>query len=122
DDKGRVMLVRHSYVEGWYLPGGGIESGETAIDAIVREMMEEAGIEATEPPLLFGFYANHVLFRNDHVLVYRFPTWRPGAHASVGEIPGRRFFALNALPDEVTAGTRRRLAEVFEGAPLSAEW
>lgn len=122
DDQGRVMLVRHSYMDGWYLPGGGVESGEIASEAIVREMMEEAGIEATAPPTLFGFYANHHAFRNDHVLVYRFLAWKPCPPLATGEILERGFFAMDALPKGVTRGSRRRLAEAFEGVAQSADW
>lgn len=122
DVQGRVMLVRHSYMEGWYLPGGGVESGEIAAAAMVREMMEEAGIEATAPLLLFGFYANHHAFRNDHVIVYRFSSWKPCAPSSTGEILERGFFAMDALPEDVTRGSRRRLAEAFEGVAIDHLW
>jgi len=42
DRSGRIALVRTP--QGVYLPGGGIESGETAEQAIVREAIEECGL------------------------------------------------------------------------------
>src|SRR5689334_2837643 len=122
DDAGRVLLVRHTYAKGWHLPGGGVERGETAIDAITREAAEEAGVEATAPPTLTGFYANHANFRGDHIARYRFGAWRTCSPADTGEIAQRDFFARDALPEGTTAGTRRRLAEMFEGAAQSAYW
>ena len=122
DALGRVLLVRHTYLEGWHLPGGGVESGETASMAIVREMAEEGGVEAETAPTLIGFYANHANFPNDHVALYRFEKWRPCEPAKDGEISERGFFALDALPEGVTGATRRRLAEVFESAHIAPEW
>jgi ADP-ribose pyrophosphatase YjhB (NUDIX family) len=122
DDEQRVMLVRHTYKAGWYLPGGGVERLEIAEEAARRELAEEAGLAADGPMSLFGVYANHANFKNDHVLVFRAGPVRPCPPDSAGEIAERRFFAYAALPDGVTPGTRRRLEELFEGAPKSPTW
>jgi ADP-ribose pyrophosphatase YjhB (NUDIX family) len=122
DDAGRVLLVRHTYSKGWHLPGGGVERGETAVDAVVREAAEEGGVLATAQPLLIGFYANHANFPNDHIALYRFGAWQACAPREGAEIAERGFFARDSLPTGTTAGTRQRLAEVFEGATASAVW
>ena len=58
DGGNRVFLVRHSYVSGWHLPGGGVEVGETFLDALVRELMEEGRIELTGEAALHGVFFN----------------------------------------------------------------
>ncbi len=58
DGEGRVFLVKHSYVAGWHLPGGGVETGETLISALERELREEGNIELTEPPVFHAVYFN----------------------------------------------------------------
>ena len=44
---GEVLLCRAKGGRSSYLPGGHIEFGETARDALVREIREEMGVEAT---------------------------------------------------------------------------
>lgn len=123
DAKGRMLLVRHTYAKGWHLPGGGVESGETAEDSIVREMAEEGGVEAIGAPKLFGFYSNHANFPNDHIALYVFETWRSCTPTgSENEIAERGFFSVDALPDGVTKGTARRIAELAGDAAPSATW
>ena len=41
DELGRVLLVKPTYKEGWFLPGGVIEEGESPLVACVRECREE---------------------------------------------------------------------------------
>src|ERR1700759_4662747 len=69
-DGRRIFLVKHSYVSGWHLPGGGVEPGETVVDALIRELREEGNLEPTAPPLLHGLFLNERLSGRDHVAVF----------------------------------------------------
>lgn len=123
DGAGRVFLVRHSYVPGWYLPGGGVEPGEAMPVALGRELVEEGGIALTGPARLFGLYWNSRASPRDHVALYVCPDWRQAAPPPRNrEIVESGFFAPDALPAEATAATRRRLAEIAGEAEVAAEW
>ena len=123
DGKGDVLLVRHSYVPGWHLPGGGVERGEAAQEALARELAEEAAVEILAPPRLHGLLLNLNLGRRDHVAVYVIEHFRAGKP----EVPNREileigFFPPAALPDDTTPATRRRIAEVVTGRPAALYW
>ena len=123
DPAGRVFLVRHSYVAGWYLPGGGVEPGETIEQALARELVEEGGITLTGPPTLHGIFHNARVSRRDHVACYVVPAFtQSGGPRHALEIIDHGFFAPDALPEGTTRSTRARLAEVLDGAAVSAIW
>jgi ADP-ribose pyrophosphatase YjhB (NUDIX family) len=123
DERGRVFLVRHSYVSGWHLPGGGVEAGETLAQAVARELREEGNIEVTAPPQLHGIFFNTRASRRDHVAVFVVRAFRQtAAPVPDREIRATGFFALDALPNDTTASTRARIIEVLGGAPVSERW
>jgi 8-oxo-dGTP pyrophosphatase MutT (NUDIX family) len=120
---GEVFLVKHSYIAGWHLPGGGVEPGETLLTALARELQEEGNIEIIGAPALHGIFFNDRISRRDHVAVYvvrdfRQATWPAPNH----EIIGHGFYPLDALPDGATAATRARIAEITRGVAMSAHW
>jgi ADP-ribose pyrophosphatase YjhB (NUDIX family) len=123
DGQGRVFLVKHSYVSGWHLPGGGVEAGETLSEALARELREEGNIELTGPPQLHAVFFNHRVSRRDHVALYVVRDFRQAAAPVPDhEIIAHGFFAVDALPNDTTAATRARIAEVLGGAPVSERW
>ena len=121
DDK--VFLVRHSYVAGWHLPGGGVEVGETFLEALRRELSEEGRIELTGDPVLHGLFFNGHVSRRDHVAVYVVRQFRQDRLPKPNhEIVECGFYDADALPADTTQGTRLRIAEVLDGAAPIATW
>jgi ADP-ribose pyrophosphatase YjhB (NUDIX family) len=123
DRDDRVFLVKHSYVIGWHLPGGGVEVGETLREALQRELIEEGRIEILGEPVLHGIYLNSHVSRRDHVAVFVVRQFRQDRPAEPNrEIVASGFFSPGALPDGTTGGTRLRIKEVLEGAAPIATW
>lgn len=123
DGRGQVFLIRHTYVEGWQLPGGGVEVGETFVSALRRELLEEGRIELVGEPVLHGVFLNNHVSRRDHVAVYVVRDFRQDRLPEPNyEIAEAGFFAPDVLPDDTTLGTRLRLAEVLQGVPPIATW
>ena len=123
DADNKVFLVKHSYVTGWYLPGGGVEVGETFLEALRRELVEEGRIELTGEPVLHGLFFNGHVSRRDHVAVYIVRQFRQDRLPTPNhEIIDCGFYDAAALPAETTQGTRLRIAEVLDGKSPIATW
>jgi len=123
DGTGRIFLIKHSYVDGWHMPGGGVETGETLLMALARELAEEGNIQLTAPPRLHGVFFNKRISRRDHVALYIVREFRQDAPPQPNhEIIEHGFFAPDALPDDTSRATRARIAEVFGGAAVSELW
>ena len=123
DSENRVFLVKHSYVSGWYLPGGGVDLGETMYEAMRRELKEEGNIDLTGEAVLHGIFFNGHVSRRDHVTVYVVRHFKQDRLPEPNhEIIECGFFEASALPEGTTPGTRLRIAEVLDGTPLIATW
>ena len=119
---GHVVLVRHTYVGGWHLPGGGVEKGESVRDALVRELRDEAGVVVEGEAPVLGVYANHRRFRGDHVVVCVVRDWSPCVPDAAGEIDAVAWFDPTDLPEATTPATRARISEFLDRSPVSDTW
>lgn len=118
-----VFLIRHTYVPGWQLPGGGVEVGETLAEALTRELAEEGNIALNAPPVLRSMHFNRRSSRRDHVGLYLIEHFSQTAPKLPDhEIAEAGFFPLDRLPEGTTPATLRRIAEIFGGEPASPYW
>jgi ADP-ribose pyrophosphatase YjhB (NUDIX family) len=115
DDRGRVLLVRHSYgARNWELPGGGSQPGETPDAAATRELAEETGLRA-QPAGLAGVYFEPDEERLGPTVhfVFRFPGPDGAPVARPPEIEEVRFWPLDELPRPMWDFTERRIHDAL---------
>lgn len=108
DADGRVLLIRLSYGKGaWSFPTGGVGRRETPEQAARRELREETGCEAGSLALL-GVLEDRI--HGARHRVHLFAALVTGPPCPDGrEVIEARFFPAHALPQPLTASTRRRL-------------
>lgn len=121
DGRGRVLLARHTYYDGWALPGGGVRRNEPPASGLLRELKEEVGLVRCAEPELFGVYTRRLGWATNVIALYRVADavvdFRP--NLEVREI----MFADPAAPPAGTIeGARRRLAELAGGARPAPYW
>lgn len=112
DVTGRICLIRHTYVKGFHLPGGGVERNETIFEAAAKELMEETGIERPIKDLkLIGFYSNEPSFKGDHIALFHIENCKGIENFNNHEIAECVFVNTANLPKDTTRATRERIAE-----------
>lgn len=117
--EGQVLLIRHTYQSGWFLPGGGLKRNETLEEGARREFREETGITVEELEVA-GVFTSVAEGKTDHVVLFRAESDGEPAPDSA-EIAECRWFPLTALPDGIGGGSRRRILELSRpGAPVVA--
>ena len=123
DGRERIALVRHTYTDAWYLPGGGVKKGESFETAGLRELREEVGIAEAAIERVLGIYHSRTEGKDDHVVVY---VMRVGGaelrRADAMEIEEVGWFAPDAMPEGVSPATLRRIGEYRAGSVGRGNW
>ena len=114
DEAGRLLCVRENYAsKRWSTPGGRVEAGESPLDALRREVLEETGLSIA-PGELLGVYAKPQ--EDDLVLSFRASVIGRSAWAPNDEIAELGYFGRDELPEPMSVAARTRVLDAFEGS------
>jgi len=124
DRGGRIALVRHTYMDQWYLPGGGVKKGESIDAALFRELAEEVGLIGATIERVLGVYHSRREGKDDHIVIF---VAQAGSstelrRTDLAEIEEAGWFAPDALPASLSPATARRIAEYHEGVTGLGVW
>ncbi len=117
----KILLIKHTYQVGWYTIGGGVERGESPLQAIHRELKEEVGVTLKSPPKLFSVYYSCFEKRDDYVVLYVANDFIQEEN-SCYEIADKKWFDLDNLPHDITPATLRRIEEYRSLREISDIW
>lgn len=118
DPAGRVLLIRHTYGTGrWMPPGGGLARGEDAIEAAVRELAEETGCLLTGAVLIDEVEESLHGARNRVRIVAGRVTGKPAVDGR--EVAKAAFFRRERLPDDMPRQFRKALPGWITAATIA---
>ena len=117
----QFVLVKHTYQDAWYLPGGGVKRGETVEGAIQREAAEECGATLNQVELL-GIYTNFKEYKNDHITLFYCDDFAMDGNFDQ-EIEQVGTFTYDQLPQNTSPGSRRKIeAFITDSLDSSGLW
>lgn len=121
NNKNQILLVKHTYLSGWFLPGGKAKKNEDSRDALKRELKEELGVDIFEEVKFLGIYSNNFEFKKDEISVFviKISDLPENIHF---EIKDKKFFNYEEVPDGTSPGTNRRIKEWFHNETVSENW
>ena len=126
DQYDRAALVRHTYTDQWYLPGGGVKKGESVEAALLRELQEELAITSPRIERVLGIYHSRREAKDDHIVIFAARTISNARFdlpkADPMEIEEARWFPIDQLPSSTSSATSRRIAEYQAGMTGLGTW
>jgi ADP-ribose pyrophosphatase YjhB (NUDIX family) len=96
DSENRILLGKSTYQKfhPWGMPGGGLEYGENAEEAVVREVFEETSLVVKLEKLLLI-----KTFAPDKFILYYLCSVQGGVFQPSDEVAEAAYFSLDVLPD-----------------------
>lgn len=121
NESNEILLVRHTYQEGWFLPGGKTDKNEDDEVSLTRELREELGIQDISISQKLGEYESTYEYKKDHIVVFVIDqfTQRDKKHFELKEYG---FFHPEMLPEEISPGTRKRIEEWLGKRTINNQW
>lgn len=122
DQAGRLLLVKPTYKDGWEIPGGYVEHGESPRAAARREVKEELGVDLAVQQLLVLDWAPHPNEGDKLLVIFDGGTvdasWIDGLDRQREEVATIAWHAVESLADLMPARLARRVAHAASADPI----
>jgi len=106
DEEGRVLFVRRKDNDKWGMPAGALELGESILDCLKREVLEETGLEVVSATPIAIYSEPRFAFTNAYggehqmlAVVFLIDEWRGSLVKKTDETTDAKFFSVDDLPD-----------------------
>ncbi len=113
-DEDKVLLTKRDDFYIWCLPSGGVEDGETVVEAALRGTKEETGLDV-EITRMVGIYSRPANIPSGHAVVFSAIPTGGEVRTQPGETIEVRYFEFNDLPVALSFGHKRRIQDAFSG-------
>lgn len=110
----QVLLTLRSDLPVWCLPGGAIETGESLLQAAVREAKEESGVEVTILRIVGIYSRPYWMNSGNHEVVFIGKQAGGNLRPQDGEATAVSYFHLDALPDNLLWWHRERIFDALQ--------
>lgn len=109
-----VLLTKRDDFHIWCLPSGGVEDGESILDAAVRETKEETGLDVKITRLV-GIYSRPDSIPSGHAVVFTAVPTGGELTTQPGETIDLHYFGFDNLPIEMAFGHAKRIEDAING-------
>jgi len=109
---------------GWYHIGGEVDIEETPLQAVIRELQEEAGITCLTPPKLFNIYLylDKKKSQQHYITFYICKDFEEKDYICPIEIAQKKWCKLKDLPKDTTPDTIARILEYLGKIEINDMW
>jgi ADP-ribose pyrophosphatase YjhB (NUDIX family) len=108
----QILLTKRNDFEVWCLPSGGVEDGESVVQAAIRETKEETGIDVKLESLV-GIYSRIGKFPNIHAVLFIAKPIGGNINTQPGETIEVKYFSFDKIPEELSLGHRQRIDDAI---------
>lgn len=114
ENNGKFLLVKINYGHHrWIIPGGGVNKGESSVNAAIRETKEETGLDVDDL-IYIGSYASTKYYKKDTVEIFLCKSSKTEIKIDPIEIEKAVWFARSEFPVHDRGNSLDKIFKIYD--------